>query len=231
MSEVGKVCEALPADALLPDQRSTVAIVIVDGCSYGRMGLLNALRQASSGQVEAFAGVALREPQKIRAAEGKQSGNVDSLHPGWILVLRLPKNPREALLLLLQLEGHQLECVGYRRLVVLSPFHAGTIRRFLACCGVQFAVRIVNARHSVAQLSRAVLQEREDEWLPWMPALILSVRERDVMRRTLQGIPIVQQALCRRLSPKTLYAQRSCALMKLGVSSIPALHLRFGRMP
>jgi hypothetical protein len=157
--------------------------------------------------------------------------------PRRCLVVRLSMYPSRALQQLLQLDDDRMRLAGIERLIVLSPFEVNNVvRQTLVCCGVQLPVRIINARSPLQVLQRVVLSEGtllqlgRDERLPQMPALSLSPRERRVMSDTLLEVPIPQQAWRQRREPKTLYAQRHNALLKLRASGLSALLRRFRSM-
>lgn len=145
------------------------------------------------------------------------------------LVVRLAPTPAQAVVQLLQLEGALLTLAGFQRLVILSPFAVNNaVRQVLVCCAVRVPIRIVNARCPAMLLRHAVLsqgallRDGRDGGLPQIPAMTLSVRERQVLLTTLQGIPIHQQAQRQNRHHKTLYAQRKNALKKMRVGGAAA---------
>lgn len=213
-----------------PHGRPPSAVAVVDACSYGRLGLQQALVQAAQPSCQPDITVFDRVAGALTAACRNLASSPDAPSGEHCLVLRLSARPSYALQQLLYLSGEGMAQAGFRRLIVLSPFMMNNfIRHVLVCCEMALPVRIVSSRHPPAWLCRVVLaqgtllQVGDDELLPRAPALRLTTAERRVLLSTLQEIPIPQQARLRHRNHKTLYAQRNSALIKLRARNLAQL--------
>ncbi|MGN2498408.1 hypothetical protein [Serratia nevei] len=211
-------------------------VTIVDPCPYGRLGL-QCLLAPKATAVGAISVGAYERVERALAAMPKNGGAHGASTSRRCLVVRLSMYPSRALQQLLQLDDQRMRQAGIERLIVLSPFEVNNVvRQTLMCCGVRLPVRIVNARSPLQVLQRVVLSEGtllqlgRDERLPQMPALLLSPCERRVISNTLLEVSIPQQAWRQRRQPKTLYAQRHNALLKLRALGLAALLRRFRSM-
>lgn len=203
-------------------------VTVVDACAYGRWGLQWMLTHPEPGQpggeVETHDGV----EAALTAARKRRVRLEPAVQDAGCMVLRLSSCPALALQQLLVLDGTVLAQVGYRRLIVLSPFaKIEGIRQVLVSGDLCLPVRIVSARRPVAWLRRVVLsQVGHDERLPRVPIRVLTPPERRALSGTLQEMPVYQQARRQGLSTKTVYAHRRHALQKLHSPGLTALLLR-----
>lgn len=215
-------------------------IAVVDGCHYGRVGLVAALQGGPH-----WDGLTLR-PTGIK--------DLGALHKHWAagratddvlrfdcLVVRLPTDPQAALSTLLQLGSPGMPLVLAERLVVLSALTPELVLRVLSGVGVRLWVRVVDDRLPLVVLCRAVCPPGElhdPDIMAWSGVLLadtgtpqLSSKERGVLWQCLQMVSV--HALARRLdiSSKTLYAQRQGALNKLGAAHLKVLLRQFRVLP
>lgn len=212
-------------------------ITVVDPCPYGRLGLQSLLAPPTTAWGAVPVG-AYERVERALAAMKKNGGNPRGAPgPKRCLIVRLSRYPARALQQLLQLNDEALVLAGVERLIVLSPFEVNNVvRHALVCSGIHLPLRIISVRSPLALLQRIVwsegtlLQAGKDEWLPQMPALLLSPCERRVISNTLLEISIPQQAWRQRRKSKTLYAQRHNALLKFQASGLAALLRRFRPM-
>ncbi|PIJ83694.1 hypothetical protein BLD49_12885 [Erwinia sp. OLMDSP33] len=211
------------------------AITIVDACHFGRLGLYSLLTHPQSSTEVVSVSVHEQVESALIDAHSRQADRKED-GAERCLVLRLPPCPVPALQQLLYLDNEEITQAGIQRLIVLSPFSVNNvIRQVLVCGGVRVPVRFVNARSAVTLLRQRVLSQgsllrEEDELLPRIPTLILSLCERQVLIKTLLEIPIDQQARQQQRNNKTLYAQRYNALRKLRASGLNDLLRRFVSM-
>lgn len=225
------------AQAGLPLVAADWHITLVDACCYGRAGLEAALREhprlsAVQGFMVADSLVGLLAPVLPCLGAGEPVARLRCL------VVRLPVLPQAALCMLLQLEA--LSCSRYQRIVVLSPMDPYAVRHVLLCAGLRCAVRIVDARQAVSVLCQVIMPPTEagrfppKEWpgevLPYPPARVLTRGERRAVGETLREVPIYTQARRAHVSAKTIYSQRSSALLKLQAQDILTLLRRFSPM-
>lgn len=199
-------------------------VTVVDACCYGRKGMKAALQ---------------RHPCVARVVTTEMLTGVLSMltvcSPPAVslpstLVLRLPMLAQEALFALLQLGD--LPVARYARVVVMSNVAPDAVRRVLTAVGVNGSVRIVDARCTLPTLCRTVISTMgeigsSDEVLYCEPYNLLSQRERYVLGKTLREMSIYTQARQAHVSAKTIYTQRACALLKLGVPDILSLLRQF----
>lgn len=214
-------------------------VAVVDSCSYGRMGLVNALEGVTPG-----GGLTLR----VKGASGLASLSSlllcgltapEEMFRLDTLVVRLPSDPRAALSLLLQLGGPDVPPTVTVRLVVLSALAPETIYRVLGQVGVRQQVRVLDDRLPLATLCQALTPPEQnaspgradgDDTLMTTGAPALSGRESRVLWLSLQMVSMQVLAQRQSVSVKTLYNQRQGAMTKLGASHLQALLDRF-RVP
>lgn len=220
-------------------RRASWQIAVVDGCHYGRVGLVTAL-----GGVQ-WNGL------KLRVVGMKDFGALSMLQPppdvedGTLrfdcLVVRLPSDPRAALCTLLQLGVTSLSLPLTAHLVVLSALTPEVVLRVLSRIGVKLRVRVLDDRLPLAMLCQAVCPQ--DEWhdretMAWSRQLLantgtpqLSVKERGVLWQCLQMVSVHTLARRLKMSSKTLYTQRQGAIHKLGAAHLNALLRQFRVLP
>lgn len=205
-------------------------VLVVDACSYGRSGLVMALQQQASHVLDGP--VMEADTLALSALPCSARGNVAA--PLRCLVLRLPPAPQIALSLLLQLG--EFSAMRLTRIVVITSQAADAVRHVLVSAGLLCAVSIVGSHLSPVALCRAILPEidgRHDkvgvfgEFLPYCPGRILTRRERRALVQTMREIPVYTQARNAFVCTKTIYTQRSCALLKLGVQDFLTLVRHF----
>lgn len=205
-------------------------VTVVDNCSYGRLGLMMALRQHIPQRLAEL--VLVKSPlDGLLSPCLPQEAREPIVEPWRCLVLRLAGDVTAALVLLLKLGG--LPVAHYVRVVVVSPESLKVIvRRLLLSAGLYSVVNIVSARLSPPDLCQAILpvsdgnfvaNREEESLLPCCPGRVLTWRERRALALTLQEVPIYEQARRAQVSMKTIYAQRTRALMKLEVQGVSAL--------
>ncbi|MGF6188986.1 LuxR C-terminal-related transcriptional regulator [Serratia sp. 2723] len=215
-------------------------VAVVDGCHYGRVGLVAALQGGPHW-----------DGLKLRPTGVKDLG---ALHRHWVtgrasydglqfdcMVVRLPADPRAALSTLLQLGAPGMPLALAERLVVLTALTPELVLRVLNRVGVRLWVRVLDDRLPLAVLCRAVYPQDElydPDIMAWSALLLadtgtpeLSSRERGVLWQCLQMVSV--HALARRLdiSSKTLYTQRQGALNKLGAAHLKVLLRQFRVLP
>lgn len=214
-------------------------VAVVDGCNYGRAGLLAALRDAPQW-----------DGLKLRPKGARDFGALNTLLAAGspedtfrldCLVVRLPADPRAALSALLQLGAPSIPLALTERLVVLSALSPELVLRVLSGVGVRLWVRVVDDRLPLAVLCRAMCPPGElcdPDIMAWSELLLadtgtpkLSCKERGVLWQCLQMVSV--HALARRLeiSSKTLYSQRQGALNKLGAAHLKVLLRQFRIQP
>ncbi|PWI77203.1 hypothetical protein DEO48_25580 [Enterobacter sp. CGMCC 5087] len=208
-----------------------MSVAVVDPCALGRFGLERALCSLS--------GVADVRAVADLAALLLATGGAD-VSPGApdVLVIRLPPDARAALVLLLRLCGHPVCLMPVRRLLILSPFVGAGVSTLLAGVGRPVPVCIASSRLSVCELTACI---RGSSPAPEGVVLFasdfsvrgyLSVSECQVLRLCLESVSLPIQAVRRCRSRKTLYAQRSAGLRKLGVTSLrDLLRMLTGQVP
>ncbi len=201
-------------------------VTLVDGCCYGRIGLLAALQQyfSSSGNwsvmaVDSLARLLSSISPYIMTSYRKREESARDL-----LVVRLPMAPQAALAVLLQLR--EVTVASYPRIVVLSHIEPEIVRRILSSVGPSSAVRVVDARLAPSKLCQLIMSstvERFNEISPGKPTLVFTRGERRALAQTLCEISVQVQAHVHRVSTKTIYTHRSGALFKLGARNVLAL--------
>ncbi|KHO44725.1 helix-turn-helix transcriptional regulator [Serratia marcescens] len=203
------------------DERMRWSFVVVDVCDYGRQGLVCALKETThvEGKKEVFAlpsldiALSLRWPARNSIVTQ-------------CLVVRLPPVAREALIMLLQLsERIHSAAIDSFRVAVLSPFGKLLTQRLMAVMGMD-ELPVIDARLPISLLCREVgmaMKKEPQVQEAWHAFSVLSPSERKALFSSLQNRDVHQQARSRRISPKTVYAQRSGALRRLGVSNILSL--------
>ncbi|MER2966846.1 LuxR C-terminal-related transcriptional regulator [Serratia ureilytica] len=198
-------------------------VTIVDACYFGREGMKEAMHN---------------HPAVVRVVAKETLTEVLSMlvaHPGMIsppssLVLRLPKPAQEALQVLLQLGRCRM--ARFTRVVVVSNAALNIVRQALTHIEMCSSVRVIGPRCSLSMLYQTAIPTMSeigniDEVLYREPHNVLSQRERDVLSNTLHGMPIYMQARQARVSAKTIYSQRTRALLKLGVPDVLTLLRQF----
>lgn len=217
-----------PGDiAMTPDRCSSLFggasgwfVVCVDACSYGRMGLYSA-----------FSSLSVMVDSKVVVSVSSLNEAVHETRPYAFneravrcLVVRLPSLAREALLMLLHLsELIQHAAVGYRHVVVLSPFQTAGVQRLVTVMGLANS-RVVDARLPAPALCNTLFFAPEKGMSEsWLLSQILTAHERRALYQTLQFRSVPQQARMRQVSVKTIYSQRLRAFMKLGVKDMRSL--------
>lgn len=225
---VSDVCAGPGRVTFYGDVIPGLQVGVVDACACGRQGMAYAF-----SQVDKVAGVCAVETLTALLPVGleQKQWRPSSLD---VLVVRLPSEPQAALELLFYLGEQQLRRLEVRRLVLLSPF-AGGINVLLTGTGCPWPVRVVSSRLSVECLTGLVcdeparltkVDELEEGALYVRECSVpgrLSWRECLVLRHSIQAVPLYMQECLRHRSRKTLYAQRSNALMKLGLTSVRML--------
>lgn len=211
-------------------------VAVVDGCSYGRLGIVSAV-QALSGPVPE--GVLACDTLTTLVMRVRDAVMTDDVW-GWdVLVVRLPTAPQDALDLLLTLGAEAVCRLPVRRLVLLSPFPAAVVLDVLAGAGCAWPVQVVSADLPVVEVrtvvrptpARGRRRARQGVTLagssgggsaaPMVPRL--SERERLVLWHSVRAVSVHAQARRQSRSHKTLYGQRTTALHKLGVGSVSEL--------
>lgn len=215
-------------------------VVVVDGCNYGRAGLVSALlgeQQAGRLKMQPMGVGDLEALNMLRAA----AGMTNEVLQFDCLVVRLPKDPQAALSTLLQLGEPGIPLELTERLVVLSALAPELVLRVLSGVGVRLWVRALNDRLPLSVLCRAICPPRElsdPGIMAWSGLLLtetgspqLSSKEREVLWQCLQMVTV--HVLARRLgmSSKTLYTQRQGALNKLGAAHLKVLLSQFRVLP
>lgn len=234
-----------PADELPPREGEVAQrVVVIDGCSYGRLGLVSALRtfpfaDGTPVDITGYASPASLVQATRDMARHCRVGQPGPPVRGAVMVVRLPAAPQAALDLLLQLGAVPVRQLPVSRLVLLSPYPGDVVLTVLVGTGCPWPVQVVASDLSLANLRgvlhpvvhrgrrRARSAGAPGSWplcassVPLLPRL--SERERLVLWYSVQAVPVYTQARRRSLSHKTLYSQRAQALHKLGVTSVGAL--------
>lgn len=231
-----------PANILTRRKRRQVSkrVVVVDGCNYGRAGLVAALhgeQQAGRLKVQPMGVGDLEALNMLRATAG-MANEVFQLD---CLVVRLPKDPRVALSTLLQLGAPGTPLALTERLVVLSALAPELVLRVLSGVGVRLWVRALNDRLPLSVLCRAICPSGElcvPGIMAWSGILLmetsspqLSSKEREVLWQCLQMVSVHTLARRLEMSSKTLYTQRQGALNKLGAAHLKVLLCQFRVLP
>lgn len=217
-------------------------VAVVDGCSYGRLGIVSAVQALSGPGPEGVLACDTLTTlvRRVRDAVTKRGVNPSHGVWGWdALVVRLPSAPQTALDLLLTLGAEAVRRLPVRRLVLLSPFPAVVVLDVLAGTGCAWPVQVVAADLPVVAVRSVVrpvpLRGRRRArpgvtsmdvpggicTAPMVPRL--SERERLVLWHSVRAVSVYTQARHRARSHKTLYGQRTAALHKLGVGSVSEL--------
>ncbi|MEB7884028.1 hypothetical protein [Serratia fonticola] len=235
------VSSILPVGASARRKRRSVSlkVAVVDGCNYGRAGLVAALQDAPqwNGQRLRPTGVSdLGRLSMLHAA-----GSPDDVSRFDCLVVRLPAEPRAALSTLIQLGAPGMRLALTVRLVVLSALTPELVLGVLSRVGIRLWVRVVDDRQSLPVLCRAVCPTGEladSGVMAWSGQLLadndlpqLSGKERGVLWQSLQMVTVHALARRQALSSKTLYTQRQGALHKLGAAHLKELLRKFRVQP
>ncbi|MBH2766584.1 response regulator transcription factor [Serratia marcescens] len=199
-----------PRQASVPQVWSSVTVV--DGCAFGRLGLMAALTTAAL-PAQVWATLDSEAFQAVRQSAG-----------GHCLVLRLPLPTATGIAQLLALGDVPWATLQYRAVIVLSPYAPTAVRQVVDRLGVQCDLYVLSSRLTPRVLIEAVTALSD---IPAAPrravAYVLSDLERCALRGTLVAEPVYRLARRREVSVKTIYAQRNMALKKLGVRSLAEL--------
>lgn len=221
-------------------------VAVVDGCMYGRDGLVAALQGLSgcslaSCHVSGFASLDEVQQAWLEGVRGMKSAETTApLTQPTCLAIRLPAMPQAVLDMLLHLGELTRGFPPAVRLVVLSVYPPEKVLRVLAGLGISQHVHVIDARLPVLTLCRMLMLAVRlnvfslSSWLAESPVRShharLTLPERWVLRQSVREVPVHKQANRRSVDAKTLYSQRSTAFHKLGV---PHLHGLLGwfRLP
>lgn len=175
-----------------PRIKGPLMITVVDGCAYGRAGMVEALRQTLSsvtGRVRVTGFASLEA--FLQACLAAERARMHALHKGGLdndapravmsspemgcrqvgLVIRLPSVPQQALSMLLQLGDFARHLATTVRVTVLSPYAFDGVFRVLERLRIAHPIQIVAARLSVGALCDALMPPRVldvrslDRWL------------------------------------------------------------------
>lgn len=212
-------------------------ISIVDSCYYSRIGLREALLLCLSYSGNGV----MNDYESMVGADSATTPYIIMAESGFYfddncLVLKLPDNPQEALVLLLQLGEQPVINANFKRVVVLSPFANHVVEHILICVDLRSIVHIIGSKCSLSSVCEAILNIRapmrenyklnHGKRLIYNPAKTFTPSELRVLKETLQGMSVHAQARRHSVNHKTVYKQRSCALEKLNMSDVLTL-LRF----
>lgn len=206
-----------------PDAEGRVVhhIIIIDECSYSRMGFTALLKQALAPQRETEVTVA----NSLTDVSEIMWGKVYTKAVRYSLLLRLPASPVESLMRLFQLaEMPYLRDIN--QCVVLSSFNPMVIQRLLTIMKITNG-RSLSDRGALPALCQTALSlwdnnvERNDVCLSAKHYLTLG--EIKILQKTLQGISVNVMAYRETIKPKGMYARRATALRKCGMTSMLSL--------
>lgn len=192
---------------------SSPCMLIVDPCSYGRLGWQAALSYVSGINFKfcsSFTEWSRVHYMKHVMCQGESFFRV---------IIRLSSDPRQALLQLLSLGEHDFMCDG---LIVVSSFKLSVIIDVLACLNIQCPVSIITGWLPVTILSQLILNDIN--YIVVLPILKpLTNKERRALMNSLREMSAYQQAKINNRCIKTVYNHRRNALSKLGARSVIGL--------
>lgn len=200
---------------------------IVDSCVFGRYGWRVALRQAE-GSIFADGVVTYKTLSELYTNLAWQNAATDGdVFPLNCLVVRLSAVPQQALLQLLELGEFAVLLSRFCCLVIVSPFSLQATRDVLEGVGVHTMIRVVMGRRGCFEALPAGHKVLSAQHMQDSPEWVLTTAERRVLQQTLRGISVNQQAQLNHVSQKTIYSQRSRALLKLRARDVVSLLLKF----